>query len=233
MTKMVMTQNMSLSTDNRSSPGLPQSLPKSTISSALPKKVGRRNSKENGSSNSSTKIRFNNSHPVANSFEKMNPSIPVITSFAMKEEGTSPGMPGENGNQMLSPSNIDELFLHLKSDTFSTIRYSAYRTALKLDALQKGLCLDIVRLGTVVGVFCQHGLGLPLGPVTSRGTTPSFTYGTNLKGAPNTHDDVIIEKQKAADILSGIFFAAGKVTHLLKPCLIFLLDYMNIINTGK
>lgn len=139
--------------------------------------------------------------------------IPVITSFAMKEEETSPGLSGEGGenfNQIVSPQDVTELFSCLQSAKFSNIRYSAYRTAMKLDTLQKGLCLDIVRLGTVVGVFHQHGLGQPLGPVTSRGTTPNFTNGAN-KYIQNNQDDVILEKQKAADILSGIFFAAGKV----------------------
>ena len=37
-----------------------------------------------------------------------------------------------------------------------------------------------------------------------------MTNGAN-KYIQNNQDDVILEKQKAADILSGIFFAAGKV----------------------
>ena len=139
----------------------------------------------------------------------------------MKEEDTSPGLPGEGGanfNQTVSPKDVTELLSELNCEKFSKIRYSVYRTTLKLDTLQKGLCLDIVRLGTVVGVFHQHGLGQPLGPVTSRGTTPNFTNIGN-KNIPYSNGDVMIEKQKAADIISGIFFAAGKVGY-----------YLNILN---
>ena len=154
---------------------------------------------------------------ISSGIHKKSDKVPVITSFAMKEEDTSPGLSGEGGanfNQIVSPKDVTELLSELKSEKFSKIRYSAYRTAIKLDALQKGLCLDIVRLGTVVGVFQQHGLGQPLGPVTSRGTTPNFTNLGN-KNVPYNHGDILIEKQKAADILSGIFFAAGKVNLLL------------------
>ena len=154
---------------------------------------------------------------ISSGIHKKSDKVPVITSFAMKEEDTSPGLSGEGGanfNQIVSPKDVTELLSELKSEKFSKIRYSAYRTAMKLDTLQKGLCLDIVRLGTVVGVFHQHGLGQPLGPVTSRGTTPNFTNLGN-KNMPYNHGDIMIEKQKAADILSGIFFAAGKVSLLL------------------
>ena len=183
------------------------------ISSGPPKKVDKPNATGNEYMNAYSKGKCGNLPGY--SFGNTNTNIPVITSFAMKEEETSPdGLAGENGNnfnQIISPKDVSELFSHLKGEKFSKIKYSAYRAALKIDALQKGLCLDIVRLGTVVGVFHQHGLGLPLGPVTSRGTTPNFINGGN-KNIPYNHDDIIIEKQKAADIISGIFFSAGKVT---------------------
>ena len=141
-----------------------------------------------------------------------NPSIPIITSFAMKEEGASPCVPGDNGtfHQVVSPRNVNELFSFLKGDEFSTIRYSAYRTASKLDALRNGLCLDVVRLSTVIGVFHQHGHGQPLLTPSSNGATPSLS-NVNMKHTSTYHGDVIIERQKALDIVSGIFFAAGKV----------------------
>ena len=178
-------------------------------------KADMRSPKDDGSSNTSTKFKFGGRQGGA--FGGVNPSIPIITSFAMKEEGASPGVSGEDGttfHQIVSPRDINELFSHLKSEEFATIRYSAYRTALKLNTLLKGLCLDIVKLGTVVGVFHQHGLGQPLVSLTSRGTTTNLANGGNMKHVLNHQGDVIIEKQKAAAIISGIFFAAGKVSCL-------------------
>ena len=205
---MVITQATSVSSGYESSPKMHHPFPKMG-SFVLQRKVDRQNSKRNASGEPSTKLRFNANHTGASG--KTNNSIPIITSFAMKEEGASPGM-ASNGtyNQMLSPKDINELILHLRTPEFSSIRYSAYRAALKLHSLQKGLCFDIVRLGTIVGVFCQHGLGQPLGPVYSRGATPNLTNVYTRKTA-NNHDDILIAKQKAADILSGIFFSAGKV----------------------
>ena len=211
---MVVTQSIPASTDHQSFSGINANFLQLKSSDLPNKSHVKRNLNGNRHSNEYAKIRFNSAEQ-GRSFGNVNPSIPIITSFAMKEDGTSPGVSGEDGstfNQVLSPKDIDELFVQLKSEEFSTVRYSAYRTAMKLNALQKGLCLDIVRLGTVVGVFHQHGLGLPLGPVISRGATPNLTNGNIKSGLQNHHDDVIIEKQKAADIISGIFFAAGKVS---------------------
>lgn len=41
---------------------------------------------------------------------------------------------------------------------FNEVRYSAYRTALKLRTVQRRLCLDLVQLENLVNVFDQHGL---------------------------------------------------------------------------
>ena len=211
---MVVAQSIPSSKDHHSFSGVNVNFAQLKSSDLPNKSLVRMNLNGNGNSNEYTKIRFNSAEQ-ARSFGNVNPNIPIITSFAMKEDGTSPGVSGEDGstlNQVLSPKDIDELFTNLKSEEFSTVRYSVYRTAMKLNSLQKGLCLDIVRLGTVVGVFHQHGLGLPLGPVISRGATPNLTNGNFKSCLQNNHDDVIIEKQKAADIISGIFFSAGKVT---------------------
>ena len=114
--------------------GLPAS------SSAKSTKLDARTLKKDGSLNTSTKIKFSGRQGVT--FGGVNPSVPIITSFAMKEDGASPGVSGEDGNtyhQVVSPRDINELFSHLKSEEFTTIRYSAYRTALKLNTLLKGL----------------------------------------------------------------------------------------------
>ena len=64
----------------------------------------------------------------------------------------------------------------------------------------KGLCFDIVKLGTVIGVFHQHGYGRPLVASNSRGETPSLPSG-NVKDIANYRGDVIIERQKYFSII--------------------------------
>ena len=138
---MVITQSTSVSSGYESPPKMHHPFPKMG-SFVLQRKVDRQNSKRNASGEP-TKLRFNANHTGASG--KTNNSIPIITSFAMKEEGASPGM-ASNGtyNQMLSPKDINELILHLRTPEFSSIRYSAYRAALKLHAdynsLRRGKC---------------------------------------------------------------------------------------------
>lgn len=41
---------------------------------------------------------------------------------------------------------------------FNEVRYSAYRSALKLRTVQRRLCLDLVPLDNLINIFDQHGL---------------------------------------------------------------------------
>ena len=41
---------------------------------------------------------------------------------------------------------------------FNEVRYSAYRTALKLRAVQKRLCLHLISINTLIAIFDEHGL---------------------------------------------------------------------------
>jgi len=41
---------------------------------------------------------------------------------------------------------------------FNEVRYSAYRTAMKLRTVQRRLCLDLVLLDNLINIFNQHGL---------------------------------------------------------------------------
>lgn len=41
---------------------------------------------------------------------------------------------------------------------FNEVRYSAYRTALKLRTVQRRLCLDLASLDDLINIFDQHGL---------------------------------------------------------------------------
>lgn len=41
---------------------------------------------------------------------------------------------------------------------FNEVRFSAYRTAMKLRTVQRRLCLDLVSLGDVIQIFDEQGL---------------------------------------------------------------------------
>lgn len=41
---------------------------------------------------------------------------------------------------------------------FDDVRYSAYRTAMKLRTVQQRLCLDLVCIDSLINIFDQHGL---------------------------------------------------------------------------
>ena len=86
-----------------------------------------------------------------------------VTSFAMKEDATSSGYsgsspasfggavtpgihPGGSAGEILSPKKADELMALITSQTYSGIKYSAYRIAAKLDLMRSAMCLDEVRL---------------------------------------------------------------------------------------
>lgn len=138
----------------------------------------------------------------------------VITSFAMKEEAARATPGAVDAVQVLAPKDLDEMVIAIRGGSggghggFSAIRYSAYRMASKLELLRTGLCLDAVKLSAVAGVLHQHGFGAPLN-ATVCGMNRSLASGpaTSNRSEP----DALINKQKASDVLSDIFFAAGKV----------------------
>lgn len=41
---------------------------------------------------------------------------------------------------------------------FNEIRYSAYRTSMKLRSVQRSLCLDYVHILSLIGIFEEYGL---------------------------------------------------------------------------
>jgi len=138
-----------------------------------------------------------------------------ITSFAMKEDSSS-GSPNSCGlslgggggggasSEILVPKKLDDLMQILSSPTFSCIRYSAYRIASKLDTMRSAVCLDQVKLGAVTGVFNQHGYGGPQQP--HGGNSSASGLGSSFASV-----DVMVDKQKAADMIADIFFSANKI----------------------
>jgi G-utrophin, putative (fragment) len=41
---------------------------------------------------------------------------------------------------------------------FNEVRYAAYRTALKLQSVQKRLCLHFIPINNIIAIFDEHGL---------------------------------------------------------------------------
>ena len=132
-----------------------------------------------------------------------------ITSFAMREDSsTYSGSPNSaNVGDILAPKKMDEVMKILASPAYSNIKYSAYRTASKMDFLRSAICMNEVKLGAVTAVFNQHGYGQQHGG-------PGPTLGSSFACL-----DVVIDRQKAADITADLFFSANKVRTYYMPAL--------------
>ena len=73
--------------------------------------------------------------------------------------GTGSCGPGDptGAGEVLTPKKHDDLMAQLVSQPYTSIKYSAYRIASKLDLMRSAMCLDEVKLGAVANVFHQHG----------------------------------------------------------------------------
>jgi len=168
----------------------------------------------------------------------------VVTSFAMKEDaassgysGSSPasfgrgasatsvtpgGPPGGLGGgtgscgpgdptgagEVLTPKKHEDLMALLVSQPYTSIKYSAYRIAAKLDLMRSAMCLDEVKLGAVANVFHQHGYS-------------QATQHTGVGGLGSSFAclDVLVDKAKASDITTDLFFSANKARTYYMTCL--------------
>ncbi|KAL2098881.1 hypothetical protein ACEWY4_005361 [Coilia grayii] len=68
------------------------------------------------------------------------------------------GLPGDTGNGSIRPLQVTPLSQEFLSTDLNHVRFSAYRTAMKIRRLQKALCLDLLDLGIAQSVFDQHQL---------------------------------------------------------------------------
>lgn len=73
--------------------------------------------------------------------------------------GTGSCGPGDptGAGEVLTPKKHEDLMALLVSQPYTSIKYSAYRIAAKLDLMRSAMCLDEVKLGAVANVFHQHG----------------------------------------------------------------------------
>ena len=153
-----------------------------------------------------------------------NPALqhqPVITSFAMKSESVSPGPSGSGDLPGTFPAPLDLDTMAGQLSDCAGVLYAAYRTASKLEVLRHGLRMDLVKLGTVASVFQQHGLGMASHLMSTPGVmsrkSPHVTCvgGRQRITHHHRHQSNLqpdkIDRGKASDIVTDIFFAAGKV----------------------